>query len=132
MPIPTKNPGESKDDFISRCTSAINDEYPLNQAVAICNAQFSRYQMEEQISPEIDPAELEACMLELQGQNPSYSGAVAMKICVDRLTIVKESSEEFQKFAEYPWDECISDMRSQGYSENAANNICGAIRARKI
>jgi len=33
------------------------------------------------------------------------------------------------KFAEYPWDECIRDMKSQGYSEEAANNICGAIKA---
>jgi len=33
------------------------------------------------------------------------------------------------RFATYPWDECISDMKSQGYSDDAAANICGAIKA---
>ena len=132
MPIPSKQAGETKDEFISRCVSSIDDEYPLNQAVAICNAQFGIYKMQEETTPEIDPAELEACMLALQGQNPSYSGAVAMKICVDRITQTEEASAEFQKFADYPWDECISDMKSQGYGEEAAQRICGAIRAKNM
>jgi hypothetical protein len=37
MPLPTKNQGESKDQFISRCTSALYPaEYDQRQAVAIC------------------------------------------------------------------------------------------------
>jgi hypothetical protein len=141
MPIPSKNPGETKDEFVSRCISSLSGEYPTDQAAAICYGQFSKYQMQEEIAPEIDPKELEACMLELQGQNASYVGAAAMKICVDRLTAkAKEDaaeeagivSPEFKKFAEYPWDECIADMKAEGYGEEAAKRICGAIRAKKI
>lgn len=30
--------------------------------------------------------------------------------------------------ADYPWDQCIMDMKDQGYSEEVANKICGSIR----
>ena len=36
MPIPNPRSGESQDDFISRCISAIADEYDQDQASAIC------------------------------------------------------------------------------------------------
>jgi len=141
MPIPTKNPGEGREEFVSRCMSSLTDEYSADQAAAICYSQFKKYNMQEETTAEIDPKELETCMLSLQGQNPSYSGAVAMKICVDRLRIkAKEDageaagilSPEFEKFAAYPWDECISDMKSQGYGDEAAKRICGAIRAKNL
>ena len=35
MPIP-KPSGESQRDYISKCMSAIGDEYPQEQALAIC------------------------------------------------------------------------------------------------
>ena len=132
MPIPVKKAGEGKDEFVSRCVSALSSEYPADQAAAICYNQFKKYNMQEETTPAIDPKELELCMLSLQGQNPSYSGAVAMKICVDRLTVKAETeaSEDFKKFAAYPWDECIADQRAAGYGEEAAKRICGAIRAK--
>jgi len=38
MPLPKKKEGESKDQFIGRCTSALYPaEYDQRQAVAICN-----------------------------------------------------------------------------------------------
>jgi hypothetical protein len=141
MPIPEKRAGEAKDEFVSRCISSLADEYSTDQAAAICYAQFKKYNMQEEVTPEIDPKELEACMLSLQGQSPSYTGAVAMKICVDRLRVKAKIdageaagvvSPEFEKFAAYPWDECISDMKSQGYGEEAAKRICGAIRAKNL
>ena len=33
------------------------------------------------------------------------------------------------KFAKYPWEKCIADMKDQGKTEEAANAICGAIKA---
>jgi len=41
MPIPKRNPGESKDDFIGRCISKLKGEYPDDQAAAICYEQLS-------------------------------------------------------------------------------------------
>jgi len=41
MPIPKPKPDETEDDFISRCMSAIADEYDDNdQALAICGTQW--------------------------------------------------------------------------------------------
>jgi len=40
MPIPTKNAGESEDEFVGRCMSAIGNEYPQDQALAICYNSF--------------------------------------------------------------------------------------------
>ena len=88
MPIPQKNPGEGRDEYIGRCISNLSGEYPQDQATAICYAQLSKVNMAEE-TPTVDPKEIEACMLELRGINPSYAGAVAYKICYDRLTVGK-------------------------------------------
>ena len=51
MPIPKVKKGENKDDFISRCMSAIGDEYDdKDQAVAIC---FSAWKKKEKKSIEM-------------------------------------------------------------------------------
>jgi hypothetical protein len=42
-------------------------------------------------APAISPEEIEECLLSLRGQNPSYVGAGALKICIDRLTIAKKA-----------------------------------------
>lgn len=34
-----------------------------------------------------------------------------------------------QEFAPYPWDDCISDQLSRGYSQEVAEKICGKIKA---
>lgn len=41
MPIPKRNAGESKDDFLGRCISKLKGEYPEDQAAAICYEQLS-------------------------------------------------------------------------------------------
>ena len=89
MPIPQKNPGEGRDEYIGRCISSeVAAGKPQDQATAICYAQLSKVNMAEE-TPTVDPKEIEACMLELRGINPSYAGAVAYKICYDRLTVGK-------------------------------------------
>lgn len=40
MPIPSRESGETQDSFIGRCMSAIGDEYPQDQALAICYDAF--------------------------------------------------------------------------------------------
>jgi len=37
-----------------------------------------------------------------------------------------------ENFAPYPWKECISDMLDKGYSEGAAERICGKIRSENM
>ena len=38
---------------------------------------------------------------------------------------------EYEKIenAEYPWEQCIADMKSEGHDQEGAEKICGAIRA---
>ena len=40
MPIPSRQGNESEDSFIGRCMTAIGDEYPQDQALAICYDAF--------------------------------------------------------------------------------------------
>jgi len=50
MPIPTRKPGEERDDFIGRCISKLKGEYPEDQAAAICYEQLN---MEESFSADM-------------------------------------------------------------------------------
>jgi len=34
--------------------------------------------------------------------------------------------------AEYPWDQCMSDMKAQGYDDDSAANICEAIKHKTV
>jgi hypothetical protein len=86
MPITQRNPGEGKDEFITRCIADMSAEYPQEQAAAICYLQLKKTRMAEDV-PEIDPTLLAQCLLDVQGMNPSYSGAVGMKICQARLAV---------------------------------------------
>lgn len=91
MPIPQRTPGEDRDTYIGRCINILSSEYPQDQATAICYAQLSKINMAEE-TPTVDPKDIEACMLEVRGMNPTYSGAIAYKICYDRLTVGKAQS----------------------------------------
>jgi len=42
MPIPTKTPLETRDEFITRCIIDISGEYDKKQAAAICYQQLSK------------------------------------------------------------------------------------------
>jgi len=42
MPIPSKTPLETRDEFISRCMSELDSEFPdSKQRAAVCYAQLS-------------------------------------------------------------------------------------------
>jgi hypothetical protein len=42
MPIPKPKAGEKQNDFVSRCVSAISDEYEQKQAAAICYNEYRK------------------------------------------------------------------------------------------
>lgn len=42
MPIPSKTPIETKDEFITRCIADLSGEYDNKQAAAICYQQLSK------------------------------------------------------------------------------------------
>lgn len=73
------------------------------------------------------------CVSELNVLEESNTQAQNVAICYAQLhssfsneNQAKSNNEKF-----YDWDACISDMKSQGYSENVAEKICGSIKARQ-
>jgi hypothetical protein len=46
MPIPNPKSGESQSEFISRCVSAIYDEYGEEQSLGICYSKWRETRME--------------------------------------------------------------------------------------
>jgi hypothetical protein len=42
MPIPSKTPLETRDEYIGRCISELSGEYDRKQAAAICYSQLSK------------------------------------------------------------------------------------------
>lgn len=44
MPIPKPKPNEKEADYMKRCLSdpKMNEEYPANQRVAVCSAQYTQ------------------------------------------------------------------------------------------
>ena len=90
MPIPNKRVTESRDEYVGRCISELSGEYPQDQAAAICYNQLKKVNMAEE-APSISPEEIEECLLSLRGQNPSYVGPGALKMCIDRLTVAKKA-----------------------------------------
>ncbi len=90
MPIPKRNLGENRDEYVGRCIKNLSDEYPQDQAAAICYAQLKKVNMAEEV-PTIPQEEIDLCLASLRGQNPTYVGPGALKICIDRLTIAKKA-----------------------------------------
>ena len=94
MPIPNRKPGEQKDEYIGRCINNLSDEYPSDQAAAICYQQLKKVNMAEE-APAIPQEEIDYCLAMLKGQNPSYVGPGALKICIARLTAKKANQEYY-------------------------------------
>lgn len=94
MPIPNRKPGEQRDAYIGRCISNLSDEYPKDQAAAICYQQLKKVNMQEEV-PAIPQEEIDYCLKMLRGQNPSYVGPGALKICIARLSIKRANEEEY-------------------------------------
>ena len=94
MPI-DRRPGEDRDEFLSRCISTeVAAGKDQDQASAICYTKLKKVNMQEE-GPAISQEEIDYCMNMLKGQNPSYVGAGAMKICIARLTAKKLNQEKY-------------------------------------
>jgi len=90
MPI-DRNPGESRDEFLTRCISTeVGAGKPQDQAAAICYQQLKKVNMQEE-APAIPQEEIDYCLKMLRGQNPTYVGPGALKICIARLTAAKKA-----------------------------------------
>jgi hypothetical protein len=90
MPI-DRMPGEGRDEFLTRCISTeVGAGKPQDQAAAICYTKLKKVNMQEE-APAIPQEEIDECLLMLRGQNPSYVGAGALKICIARLTAAKKA-----------------------------------------
>ena len=98
MPIPSRRAGEEKDAFIGRCVSSLSSEYPQDQAAAICYQQLKKINMQEE-APAIPQEDIDYCLAMLRGQNPSYVGPGALKICIARLTAARASQEYYDMVA---------------------------------
>lgn len=99
MPLPKPTPTESQDDFLARCIPVAYGEFP-DEAQAAAVC----YTQWEQGFKKVKKGKYKT-----QNVHPSIFGG---------------AKEEF-----YSWEECISDMKAEGYSDDAAANICGAIKA---
>lgn len=76
MPIPNKESGESENEYIGRCMSAIGDEYTEDQALAICYNKFrENMNTESKVLNRIKKFREE----ELKGINLNEEGEVNMK-----------------------------------------------------
>lgn len=94
MPI-DRNPGESRDEFLSRCIATeIRSGKDNDQAAAICYTQLKKVNMQEE-APAIPQEEIDYCLAMLKGQNPTYVGPGALKICIARLSAKKRNQEEY-------------------------------------
>jgi hypothetical protein len=95
MPI-ERRAGESRDEFLSRCISTeVEAGKPQDQAAAICYTQLKKVNMQEE-APAIPQEDIDYCMAMLKGQNPSYVGPGALKICIARLTAKKQNEDEYK------------------------------------
>ena len=94
MPIDRK-PGEGRDEFLSRCIATeVRSGKDNDQATAICYTQLKKVNMQEE-APAIPQEEIDYCLAMLKGQNPSYVGAGALKVCIARLTAKKANEMEY-------------------------------------
>ena len=94
MPVPQRRAAEERDAFIGRCISELSAEYPQDQASAICYNQLKKVNMAEE-APAIPQEDIDYCLAMLKGQNPSYVGPGALKICIARLSAKKENQDEY-------------------------------------
>jgi HK97 family phage prohead protease len=63
---------------------------------------------------------------------PDISLVVGSFAADDQALVTAVKATEKDVAADYPWEECISDMMEEYGDEDTANRVCGAIRAKKL
>lgn len=81
MPIPTPQSRETEENFVGRCVSAISDEYPQEQALAICyqtyrEGKMSRMSTAGKVASKLARIKLNEAVGKFKGINLTDSGEV--------------------------------------------------------
>jgi hypothetical protein len=149
MPIPSVKSGQSEQEYVSECISAIYDEYGQEQAAAIC---YSTYRKEVGMSGErLVASKLNqlnkyrginfAAPLEKGPNDPCYEDYVQIGTkmldgrevpnCVPLEKVEMELTQAGINLQEdYPWEQCIADQTERYGDEEIANKVCGMIRSK--
>ena len=81
MPIPTPNSRETEDNFVGRCVSQISNEYPEEQALAICyqtyrESKMSRMSTAGKVATRLARIKVNESVTKFKGINLTESGEV--------------------------------------------------------
>ena len=148
MPIPKPKSAESENEYVSRCMSAIADEYDTNeQAVAICISTYQRGEMSKLSGQNKVNAMLRfnhdfrGIKLADDGNDgPCWENYIQVGTkeldgrTVPNCVPEKEEASKIQMekgidLADYPWDECIADQTERYGDEETAKKVCGYIKS---
>ena len=110
MPIPQPASGESQNEYVGRCISDINEEYPNEQAIAICISTWQKTNMSK------DPQTRVAHKMEGIRLYQNFAE------CDKKKTELAEAG-----YPDYPMDMCIKDMTEKYGDEATAKSICQCI-----
>jgi hypothetical protein len=138
LPIPTPQPGEEQNEFVSRCIRKIIDEYDQSQAAAIC---YNTYRKKENMSKKEKIFVLQPRKSENRGKflsrcsnnSKMKSQFPSMK---ERLGFCLNSFNEYYRywnkldFAEVPEESvlgmCIAQQKSKGFDYKEAYARCAS------
>ena len=110
MPIPQPAKGESQNEYVGRCISDINEEYPNEQAAAICISTYQKSNMSR------DPKDRVA--MRLEGIRLQQIFGECGKI---KANLVSTDAPD------YPMDMCIKDMTEKYGDKYTAERICNCV-----
>jgi hypothetical protein len=84
MPIPTPNSRETEDNFVGRCVSQISNEYPQDQALAICyqtyrEGKMSRMSTAGKVASKLARIKINESVTTFKGINLTDIGEVDME-----------------------------------------------------
>ena len=110
MPIPQPSAGESQNEYVGRCISDINEEYPNEQAIAICISNWQKTNMSK------DPQTRVA--MKMEGIRLYQTFAECGK---------KKAELAEAGYPDYPMDMCIKDMTEKYGDKFTAEKVCQCI-----
>jgi hypothetical protein len=110
MPIPNPAQGESQNEYVGRCISDINEEYPNEQAVAICISNWQKTHMSKDASQRV--------AMKMEGIRLYQTFAECGKM--------KAQLAENPQL-DYPHDMCVKDMMEKYGDQYTAERICKCI-----
>jgi hypothetical protein len=114
MPIPPVNAGESQNEYVGRCVSDINEEYPNEQAVAVCISTYQRKNVKANAADRVG-MKMEGIRIE---QDFAKCGEVKAEL---------KAKGVVDLAADYPMDTCIKDQTARYGDVETAQRVCKCI-----